>query len=206
MSEENKDPAGPDLANGVPIADLAEDGMILGHVNAEAVLLARSGGKLFAVGAECTHYHGPLVEGVLVADTVRCPWHHACFSLRTGEAVRAPALSPVACWRGEERDGRIYVRVKLEPASLRRAAAGHRCGTGTARCPWQRSAAYPLSAHTRGQPGINRCGGERGSRGRHRGELHRSRGRGVIARPRARCARRRPRGAADGKRARPGSR
>ena len=97
MSEENKDPAGPDLANGVPIADLAEDGMILGHVNAEAVLLARSGGKLFAVGAECTHYHGPLVKGVLVADTVRCPWHHACFSLRTGEAVRAPALSPVPC-------------------------------------------------------------------------------------------------------------
>jgi len=126
MSEENKDPAGPDLANGVPIADLAEDGMILGHVNAEAVLLARSGGKLFAVGAECTHYHGPLVKGVLVADTVRCPWHHACFSLRTGEAVRAPALSPVACWRVEERDGRIYVRVKLEPAArpTRMAAQG----------------------------------------------------------------------------------
>ena len=124
MSEENRELAGPDLAKGVPIADLAKGAMILGHVSGEAVLLARSGGRLFAIGAECTHYHGPLAEGVLVGDTVRCPWHHACFSLRTGEALRAPALNPVACWRVEERDGRIWVREKLEPtARPTRAAA-----------------------------------------------------------------------------------
>jgi nitrite reductase/ring-hydroxylating ferredoxin subunit len=75
--------------------------MILGHVAGDAVLLARRGQELFAIGAECTHYHGPLAEGVLVEDTVRCPWHHACFSLRTGEALRAPALNPVLCWRVE---------------------------------------------------------------------------------------------------------
>ena len=115
MSEENKI-AGPDFANGVPIADLPEGGMVLGQVAGEAVLLARSVGELFAIGAECTHYHGPLAEGALVADTVRCPWHHACFSLRTGEALRAPALNPVTCWRVEQRDGTIYVREKLEPA------------------------------------------------------------------------------------------
>ena len=116
MSEENAKLAGPDFAEGVPIADLAEGGMILGQVAGEAVLLARNGGALFAIGAECTHYHGPLAEGVLVADTVRCPWHHACFSLRSGEALRAPALNPVTCWRVEQRDGTIYVREKLEPA------------------------------------------------------------------------------------------
>ena len=125
MSEENRELAGPDLAKGVPTADLAEGAMILGHVSSEAVLLARSGGRLFAIGAECTHYHGPLAEGVLVGDTVRCPWHHACFSLRTGEASRAPALNPVACWRVEERDGRIWVREKLEPTARPTRASAH---------------------------------------------------------------------------------
>jgi NADPH-dependent 2,4-dienoyl-CoA reductase/sulfur reductase-like enzyme/nitrite reductase/ring-hydroxylating ferredoxin subunit len=115
MSEENV--TGPDLTKGIPTADLAEGGMILGYVSGEAVLLARSGGKIFAIAAECTHYHGPLAEGALVGDTVRCPWHHACFSLRTGQALRAPALNPVSCWRVEERDARIYVREKLEPTA-----------------------------------------------------------------------------------------
>ena len=62
---------------------------------------------------------------MLVADTVRCPWHHACFSLRTGEALRAPALDPVACWRVDQQDGKIYVRDKLEPAER-----GARTATG----------------------------------------------------------------------------
>jgi apoptosis-inducing factor 3 len=127
MSEENKKLAGPDFSNGVPITDLAEGGMILGHAAGEAVLLARSGGSLFAIGAECTHYHGPLAEGALVGDSVRCPWHHACFSLRTGEAVRAPALNPMPCWRVEEHDGRIRVREKLEPAA-RPARTGAQAG------------------------------------------------------------------------------
>jgi len=124
MSEENTKLAGPDFAEGVPIADLAEGGMILGQIAGEAVLLARTGGARFAIGAECSHYHGPLAEGVLVADTVRCPWHHACFSLRTGEALRAPALNPLACWRVEQRDGMIYVREKLESAAQPARTAG----------------------------------------------------------------------------------
>src|SRR5437868_5948898 len=124
MSEERK-PAGPDLGQGVALADIADGGMLLGHAGGEAVLLARRGRELFAVGAECTHYHGPLAEGILVEDTVRCPWHHACFSLRTGKALRAPALNPVSCWRVEQPDGKIFVREKLEPGEREaRTAAG----------------------------------------------------------------------------------
>ena len=130
MSEENAKLVGPDFAEGVPIADLAEGGMILGQVAGEAMLLARNGGALFAIGAECTHYHGPLAEGVLVADTVRCPWHHACFSLRSGEALRAPALDPVTCWRVEQHEGTIYVREKLEPAG-RPARTAAQAGPGS---------------------------------------------------------------------------
>ncbi|HKV13761.1 MAG TPA: Rieske 2Fe-2S domain-containing protein, partial [Reyranella sp.] len=105
MAEDQAKPAGPDLTQGIPFADLADNAMLVGHVGEEEVLLARRGQDVFAVGAHCTHYHGPLAEGLLVAGTVRCPWHHACFDLRTGEAVRAPALSPLDCWSVQQRDG-----------------------------------------------------------------------------------------------------
>jgi NADPH-dependent 2,4-dienoyl-CoA reductase/sulfur reductase-like enzyme/nitrite reductase/ring-hydroxylating ferredoxin subunit len=114
MSSEQSGPTGPDLALGIAIDTLADDTMLAGHVGDDAVLLARRGNEFFAIGATCTHYNGPLAEGLLVGDTVRCPWHHACFSLRTGEALHAPAISPVACWTTEQRDGNVYVREKVE--------------------------------------------------------------------------------------------
>ena len=109
---------GPDFRQGVSVAELADGAMQLGHVDGEAVVLARRGDQLFAIGATCTHYGGPLAEGLMVGETVRCPWHHACFSLRTGEALHAPALNPVACWRVEQRDGRAFVTEKIEHAPL----------------------------------------------------------------------------------------
>ena len=113
MSGNEEELAGPDLASGIPASELADGASLLGHVNAEAVLLVRRGSELFAIGATCTHYNGPLAEGLIVDDTVRCPWHHACFSLRTGEALRAPALNPVSCWNVEASDSTIFVRGKL---------------------------------------------------------------------------------------------
>jgi apoptosis-inducing factor 3 len=110
-------PAGPDLTAGIPASSLADGAMLLGHVNNDPVLVARSGGSLYAIGATCTHYGGPLAEGLLVGSTVRCPWHHACFSLRTGEALRAPALDSVPCFRVEETGGTVFVRDRIEPPS-----------------------------------------------------------------------------------------
>jgi NADPH-dependent 2,4-dienoyl-CoA reductase/sulfur reductase-like enzyme/nitrite reductase/ring-hydroxylating ferredoxin subunit len=108
--------SGPDLTRGIAAADLKEGAMLLGHAEGEAVLLARLDGQCFAIGATCTHYNGPLGEGLMVGDTVRCPWHHACFSLRTGAALHAPALEDVACWRVEEAGDRVFVREKLAKA------------------------------------------------------------------------------------------
>ena len=106
--------SGPDLAGGVDASALADGQKLLGHANGEAVLLARVGDDYFAIGASCTHYGGPLAEGVIADGAVRCPWHHACFDLRTGEALRAPALSPVACYDVERRGDRIVVGDKRE--------------------------------------------------------------------------------------------
>lgn len=105
---------GPDLAAGVAASSLADGDKLLGQAKGEQVLLARIGDEYFAISATCTHYGGPLAEGILVGDTVRCPWHHACFSLRNGEALRSPALNPVACWRVERRGDRILVGEKVE--------------------------------------------------------------------------------------------
>jgi apoptosis-inducing factor 3 len=124
MAEDQGNVSGPDLGRGIALAELADGGKLVGHVGDEQVLLVRRGTEIFAVGAECTHYHGPLGDGLVVDDTVRCPWHHACFNLRTGEAVRAPALSPVACWSVEQRDGKIFVREKREQtAAIRHGRA-----------------------------------------------------------------------------------
>lgn len=115
MSQDQPGPDGPDLTQGIALAELADGGKLVGHVGGEPVLLVRRGAQVFAVGAACTHYNGPLVDGLVVDETVRCPWHHACFDLQTGEALRAPALSPIASWAVEQRDGRVFVGAKRAP-------------------------------------------------------------------------------------------
>src|SRR5579872_3941263 len=145
MSEEKVKLSGPDLTQGVELSSIPDGTMLLGHARGEPVLLARRGDEVFAIGAICTHYGAPLEQGLLDDDTVRCQWHHACFSLRTGEALRAPALNAVSHWRVEHwhreevRDvarqftpvetpigsvyvqekcgGTVYVREKLESVS-----------------------------------------------------------------------------------------
>ena len=106
--------SGPDLEQGIPESDLADGAMLGGHARGKPVLLARRGGEVFAIGGQCTHYGGPLAEGLFVGHTVRCPWHHACFDVRTGEALHAPALSPVACWKVERQGDTVTVREKIE--------------------------------------------------------------------------------------------
>jgi apoptosis-inducing factor 3 len=112
MSDQLQTPNGPDLGAGIPANSLDHGGPLLGHVRGEPVILLRRRAEIFAIGAMCSHYGGPLADGLVVDDTIRCPWHHACFSLRTGEALRAPALNPVACYEVVEREGRLVVMGK----------------------------------------------------------------------------------------------
>src|SRR5208282_4214461 len=102
-----------DFRDGFFVRDLADGTMILGQVDGEDVILVRRGDEILAVGANCTHYHGMLSQGLVVGDQLRCPLHHACFSLPTGEALRAPAFDPIPCWRVERIDNTVFVREKL---------------------------------------------------------------------------------------------
>jgi NADPH-dependent 2,4-dienoyl-CoA reductase/sulfur reductase-like enzyme/nitrite reductase/ring-hydroxylating ferredoxin subunit len=113
MADQQAPPAGPDLSQGVALSDFS-GATLLGHVGDDDVLLVRSGSEIFAIDAHCSHYHGPLAEGLVEGESIRCPWHHACFDLRTGEAVRAPAFNALAVWQVEHQGDRIVVRHKRE--------------------------------------------------------------------------------------------
>ena len=127
MSGGEEGPVGPDLAAGIASSDVADGAKLAGHVGDDAVLVARVGGELFAIGAHCSHYHGPLADGLIVGHQVRCPWHHARFCLRTGEALAAPGIDPVGRWDVEEKDGRIVVRAAAaQPAPARASSRGPR--------------------------------------------------------------------------------
>ena len=101
--------AGPDLSKGIEVAKLPENIPLLGHAHGTAVILVRKGSTIHALGATCTHYSGPLSQGLVVGETIRCPWHHACFDLRSGEALGAPALEPIPCYEVIRRDDRVSV-------------------------------------------------------------------------------------------------
>jgi apoptosis-inducing factor 3 len=108
------------------VSALADGGMIAGHVGEDAVLLVRKGDQYFALDAVCTHYGAPLAEGALVGETIRCPWHHACFSLRTGNAVAAPAMRPLRVF-STVKDGdlvRVMSDARVIPAPSMSSAAG----------------------------------------------------------------------------------
>src|SRR5947209_59850 len=125
MAEHQAEPSGPDLVQGVALSQFTGE-TLLGHVGNQDVLLVRSGSEIFAIDAYCSHYHGPLADGLVVGDSIRCPWHHACFDLRTGEATRAPAFTALSVWQVEHEGERIIVRKKRDqpkPAATASASA-----------------------------------------------------------------------------------
>ena len=120
MAEASSELEGPDFEKGYETGNVRDGEMLLGHAFGEPVLVARRGEELFVIGATCTHYGGPLAKGLMVDCTVRCPWHHARFDLRTGEAIAAPALNNVACYKIEKRGERFLVTGKIDKKAERR--------------------------------------------------------------------------------------
>ncbi|HMI31901.1 MAG TPA: Rieske 2Fe-2S domain-containing protein, partial [Candidatus Limnocylindrales bacterium] len=117
MSETDEEAlTGPDLgADGAALADIPEGGMLVGHFEGSSVVLVRKAGSVHGVGGKCTHYGGPLGQGLFDGELLHCPWHHACFKPETGEAACAPAIDPVPSFAIEHRGGRVFVKSVRKP-------------------------------------------------------------------------------------------
>jgi apoptosis-inducing factor 3 len=130
MAGNSKALSGPEFSQGIKLADIAVDGVLCGHVQETPVFLSRSDDGFHAVSGVCTHYGAPLRKGLISGQTVRCPWHHARFSLRTGEALAAPAIDPLEQWSVEVTGDMVFVRERLTkpapPAAARPGAHPHR--------------------------------------------------------------------------------
>jgi len=113
MADQQAQPAGPDLTKGVALSEFS-GATLLGHVGDQEIVLVRSGADIFALDAHCSHYHGPLAEGLVDGETIRCPWHHACFDIRTGEATHAPAFNALGVWKVEREGEKVFVRERRE--------------------------------------------------------------------------------------------
>ena len=119
MTEHSDELTGPDLAKGIEISTVGAGELIAGHAFGEPVLLIHVKPNWFAVGAKCTHYGAPLAEGVLVSETIRCPWHHSCFELRNGAASHAPALNDLHCYDVALENNIVRVTEKRDSGQLR---------------------------------------------------------------------------------------
>lgn len=112
----------PDLAAGVTLADIGEDGLLAGKVGEANVMLVRwtdDAGRpqVSALDAACTHRGAQLPSGLRVGDTVVCPFHHACFDLRNGEAISAPAIEPLGMWEVSVDGDRVTVSDASPPTA-----------------------------------------------------------------------------------------
>ena len=99
----------------VPVMDDAElpDGFLRkAEANGTPVVLLRHDGKIFALAEKCSHLGGPLGEGKLEGDRVRCPWHGSLFSLEDGRAIEGPTAFPQPCFETRVRAGKIKVRAR----------------------------------------------------------------------------------------------
>ncbi|XP_050934833.1 LOW QUALITY PROTEIN: apoptosis inducing factor mitochondria associated 4 [Lates calcarifer] len=98
--------------------DLKDGQMKEVTVGDQNVLLVRTHGQYSAIGNKCSHYNAPLVKGALVGDRVRCPFHGACFNVRTGDIEEYPGLDCLPSYKVKVEDGKVYVSINKKTIML----------------------------------------------------------------------------------------
>src|SRR5690349_21018275 len=79
------------------------------ELEGKPIVVTRVDGNYYAFGGNCSHYGAPLNEGVLKGHTVMCPWHHACFDVRSGARLEPPALNDLAHYPVQIKAGSVVV-------------------------------------------------------------------------------------------------
>ncbi len=116
------------MSREIDVAGVAElhDGEMKGvEIEGLKIVITRLEGKFYAIGGECSHYGGPLAEGVLCGEEVTCPWHQARYLVKTGELLNPPALDDMARFEVKVAGDRIVVILPEEPAGTRQADLAH---------------------------------------------------------------------------------
>ncbi|KAK5887691.1 hypothetical protein CesoFtcFv8_016274 [Champsocephalus esox] len=92
-------------------SDLKDGQMMEVEVGNHSVLLTRSEGRYSAIGHQCTHYGAPLSKGFISGNTVRCPWHGACFNIHTGDLEEYPGMDCLPCHKVKIQNKKVYVSI-----------------------------------------------------------------------------------------------
>ncbi|KAK5858742.1 hypothetical protein PBY51_002859 [Eleginops maclovinus] len=92
-------------------SDLKDGQMMEVDVGNHSVLLTRSEGRYSAIGHQCTHYGAPLSKGFISGNTVRCPWHGACFNIHTGDLEEFPGMDCLPCHKVKIQNKKVYVTI-----------------------------------------------------------------------------------------------
>lgn len=104
------------------VADLQDGEMKEVQVGETKVLLTRLKGKFHTVGSVCTHYGGPLAEGVLSGERVYCPWHQSVFNALSGDLEEPPGFDAVPRFEVRLEGDQVVVAVPDEQVERRTPA------------------------------------------------------------------------------------
>ena len=96
----------------LPASQLEENKPRRVEANGYPLVLVKRGEQILALAEMCTHAGGPLSEGRLEGDCIRCPWHGSLFDMRDGSVVESPSVHAVACFDTRVQNGQIEVRAK----------------------------------------------------------------------------------------------
>jgi nitrite reductase/ring-hydroxylating ferredoxin subunit/uncharacterized membrane protein len=91
-------------------AALGEGEMKAVEVGGADILLARTGGRVYALADTCVHRKGSLAEGELVGECVKCPLHGSTFQLVDGSVEQGPAAYAQPVLETRINNGSIEVR------------------------------------------------------------------------------------------------